>query len=444
MPRPINRRLLWVTALLVSLMLSVSACGSSATAPSTTPTEAPPAADTPAPAAPTESSGDAAPAAPTESSGDAAPSGDPIKIGCSLPETGAYAETGVWVKRGYEQWVADMNANGGLLGRPVELTIYDDESKVENAVNLMNRVITVDNVDLICGGYPGTSAAAQMAVAEKNQKVYVSMGGHMASFMQNYTYSFGAPPLMGQWWYEGLFDWLETVPAAERPARAAIFTMNNPIGAAVLEPITNRLVGLGIEVVADEKYDLPLADATPLIAKAKAADADMFFSNGLLADGAQTIRAMKALGYNPKLIAQGIGTLVPAWTQELGADGNYVFSGTALHDKLPFEGIARLNQVAAETYQVPTAPTYFLFGYAWAQALERGVEGAQTLDQTAIRDWLKSHEISTIGGKFSFDEQGLPPAYTFLTQVIDGKVELIWPPEVQTHKPVYPKPDWES
>ena len=366
----------------------------------------------------------------------------PIKIGCSLPQTGPSAETGVWVKRGYEQWAADVNAGGGLLGRPVELLIYDDEGKVDNAVNLLNRLISADRVDLVCGGYPGTAAAAQMAIAEKNQKVYVSMGGHMVSFQQNYSYSFGAPPLMGQWWYEGLFAWLETVPAVERPKKAAIFTMNNPIGSAILELIPERLGNLGIEVAINEKYDIPLADATPLVAKAKAAGAEMFFSNGLLADGVQTVRAMKALGYNPALFVQGIGSLVPAWTKELGPDANYVFSGTALHDKLPFEGIDRLNQVAKEKYNVPTAPTYFLFGYAWLQALQQGVEGAGSLEQTAIRDWLKSHEISTIAGKLSFDQRGLPKPYNYLTQVIDGRVELIWPKEVRTHKPLYPKPEW--
>lgn len=410
-----------IVVLLLTFTLLLSAC-----AAPPPPTTAPAASDGPSATAPA-----AAPAAAV-----------PIKVGCSLPKTGAFAETGAWVERGYEQWVEDMNAGGGLLGRPVELTVYDDESKPDNAVSLMNRLISQDQVDLICGGYPGTSAAAQMAVAEKNQKVYVSMGGHMASFSQGYTYSFGAPPLMGQWWYDGLYRWLETLPQDQRPKKAAVFTMNNPVGAAVLEPIVGEMEKLGIEIVVNEKYDLPLADATPLISKAKAAEADMFFSNGTFADGVQTVQAMKALEYNPTVFAQGIGSIIPSWIQELGADGNYVFSGTAVHGKLPFAGIAELNAATQAKYDVPEAPIYFLFGYAWAQALQRGVEGAGALDQTAIRDWLRSNPITTVAGAFSFDEMGLPPAYNFLTQIIDGQVELVWPPDVRTHEPVYPKPAW--
>lgn len=403
-------------ALVFVLALALAACGA-----------------TPPAAGPATS---AAPVAP------GTPQGEPIKVGCSLPLTGAFADTGVWVQRGYQQWEADINERGGLLGRPVALTIYDDESKVENAVNLLNRAISQDNVDLLCGGYPGTAAAAQMAVAEKNQRVYVSMGGHMASFSQNFAYVFGAPPLMGQWWYDGLYDWLETLPEAERPKRAAIFTINNPVGAAILEPMSAELERLGIAIVVNDSYDVPLADATPLITKAKDAEADIFFANGFFPDSVQIVRSMKTLDYNPRIFAQGVGSIIPAWTQELGADGNYVFSGTAVHPGLPFEGIAELNEVARAQYEVPTAPIYFIFGYAWMQALQRGVEGAQSLDQGAIRDWLKANEISTVAGTFTFDERGLPPPYNYLTQVIDGKVELVWPADVRTADPVFPRPSW--
>ena len=424
--RTSRRQMLWAMLGAWIVALAVGACGQAPAAP---------AAPTTAPAAPTT-----APAAPTTAP--AAPQGAPIKIGCSLPLTGAFADTGVWVQRGYEQWAEDVNAAGGLLGRPVELTIYDDESKTENAVNLLNRVISVDQADLLCGGYPGTAAAAQMAVAEKNQKVYVSMGGHMASFSQGFTYVFGAPPLMGQWWYEGLYGWLASLPEAERPKKAAVFTINNPVGAAILEPMPEKLSALGIEIVVNERYDVPLTDAAPLVTKAKGAEADIFFANGFFPDSVQIVKAMRALDYNPKLIAQGVGSIIPAWVQELGADGNYVFSGTAVHPSLPFEGISRLNEVARAKYNAPVAPIYFIFGYAWMQALQRGVEGAQTLDQTAIRDWLKSNQITTVAGTFTFDERGLPPPYNYLTQVIDGKVELIWPPEVRTKEPIYPKPAW--
>lgn len=367
----------------------------------------------------------------------------PIKIGGTLPLTGAYADTGKLINGGYQHWAEVVNASGGMLGRKVELTIYDDASDVKNAVTLMEKLITVDKVDLLAGGYPGTAAAAQMPVAEQYKKVYISMGGHMPSFTKGYTYSFGAPPLMGQWWYEGIYKWLGTMPQAERPKSAALFSMNNPIGAATLEGSVERYKSLGIEVVINEKYDLPLASADSIVAKAKAANAELFVSGGLLPDGVLTVKACKTQGYNPKLYLQGIGSIIPAWVEQLGADGNYICSGTPMSYRLPNPGIDELNKwYAAKNPPAVNAPDYWLFGYCWLQVLQKGVEGSKSLDDTKIRDWLKSNEITVIGGKWKFDSRGLPPPIELTTQVIDKKVELIWPPDVRTHAPVYPKPAW--
>jgi len=118
----------------------------------------------------------------------------PIVIGGSLPLTGTFSATGKWVERGYQFWLEEVNGRGGILGRPVRLVIYDDKSDAKEAVNLAEKVITVDKVDLLLGGYPGTACTAVMPLAEKYKMVYVSMGGHMKSFSQGYTYSFGSPP----------------------------------------------------------------------------------------------------------------------------------------------------------------------------------------------------------------------------------------------------------
>ncbi len=254
---------------------------------------------------------------------------EPILIAGSLPLTGKFAETAKWIERGMKFWAEEVNKQGGLLGRPVKFKIYDDESNANKAVIAAEKAITVDNCDLLFGGYPGTAARAVMPVAEKHKMVYVSMGGHMKSFKQGYTYCFGGPPLMGEWWYVGFMQWLGTLPPEKRPKKAAFYAMNNPIGAS-LHAAKKDLKELGIEVAVDEKYNLPLPDATPLIVKAKQANCDILFSNGFFADGVMTIRAAKALDYNPKAIVQGIGSVIPAWTKELGEDGNYVFSGTSL------------------------------------------------------------------------------------------------------------------
>lgn len=370
--------------------------------------------------------------------------GKAIVIGGSLPLTGAYAETGQWIEKGMLFWADEINAKGGLLGRPVEFKIYDDQSDVSKAVTFAEKAITVDKVDLLFGGYPGTAARAVMPVAEKHKFVYISMGGHMKSFEQGYTYSFGAPPLMGEWWYEGFFQWLATVPPDKRPQRAAIYTINNPVGLSLTDSIDHWMKKLNIKVIINEKYNAPLTDATAMIVKAKQSKCDILFANGFFPDGVTTIKAAKALDYNPKAIVQGIGSVVPAWVKELGKDGDYVFSGTVLSGQLKYPGNDKLNAYTKKKYNLNEYPLYFGFGYSWMQTLEQAVTGAKNLDQTKIRNWLKTHQVNTIAGPMNFDKRGLPEPINFGTQIINGKVELISPKNVQTKEPVYPKPAWEK
>jgi len=362
---------------------------------------------------------------------------DPIHIGCTLPLSGPYAETGTYVRDGYEFWVDQINEEGGLLGREVELTVIDDESDPTEAVAQIERLIEMEGVDLLIGGYPGDTCSAQMAAVEEHQMVYVSMGGHMTSFEQGFEYSFGAPPLMGEWWYIGFFEWLEQLPEEERPTRAGMMTVNNPVGLAVRDCAITGLEDLGIEIVMDELYDLPLDSAEPFVSRAMAEEADIFFANGFFADGVVSVEAVSDLGYEPKAILQGIGTLVPAWEDELGEDGNYVISGTAMHPDLPFENVDLLNEHAQEEYG-RSAPPYFMFGVAWMQTLHQGVEGAGSLDQDEIRDWLKEESVNTVGGELTFDERGLPESYGYTTQVQDGSPELVWPEEVKAADIKYP------
>lgn len=371
------------------------------------------------------------------------PSGDPIAIGATLPLTGAFADTGEFVAAGYEDWVDHLNDQGGLLGRPVELTIEDDASDPGQATSLLERLITQEDVDLVLGGYPGSSAAAQMAIAEQYQKVYVSMGGHLQSFEQGYEFAFGAPPLMGEWWYRAFFDFLEQLPEEERPSSAAMVTINNPVGAAVRSGTVEDLERVGIELVMDELYDAPLASADTLVNQAKQSGAELFVANSFFPDGVLIVRAMNSLDYRPDAVLEGIGTLIPSWNEELGEEGNYVISGTAMHPDLPFSDVETLAALSEERYGTDEAPIYYMFGAAWAQVLGLGVEGAGSLDDAAIRDWLKSNEIETIGGSFTFDERGLPEPYSYATQVIDGNAELVWPPDVATTEPVYPIP-WDE
>ena len=91
----------------------------------------------------------------------------PIRIGASLAQTGAYATLGQNQSRGYQLCVKHLNDKGGVLGRKLELVVYDDGSDPATAVRLYEKLITQDKVDLVLGPYSSPIAEAVADVTER-------------------------------------------------------------------------------------------------------------------------------------------------------------------------------------------------------------------------------------------------------------------------------------
>jgi len=372
------------------------------------------------------------------------PMGNPIKLGGSLALTGLYSETAKYIKAGYEFWAEDINKRGGLLGRPVKITIYDDEGSADKAVTYYERAITVDKVDLVLGGYPATSNVALMPLVEKYGRVFIGMGGQMKSFEQGYTYSFASPPLMSEWAYIAFANFMDDlIPRADWPKSIAFFTMNNVTGLAARGNMIKAMEERGIKVVVDEIYNLPLSDSTPMASKAKAKGAEVLCCFSFFDDAIMIMRSAKSINYRPKLIMQQIASRVPAWMKELGEDGNYVLGYTHWATGLPFPGNDKIFQGAKEKLGLSIPPDYFAQGYCWMKTLELAVQGAGTLDQKKIRDYLRSHTFDLPYEKgVTFDSRGLPPPSGLTVQTTGGKNLLVWPKELAQTKLVYPRPDW--
>jgi branched-chain amino acid transport system substrate-binding protein len=370
----------------------------------------------------------------------------PIKIGGSLPLTGIFSEPAKWIREGYNFWVEDINQRGGLLSRPVQMIMYDDESSADKAVTYYERAITVDKVDLVFGGYPGTANVALMPLLEKYGKVFVGMGGHLKSFEQGFTYSFASPPLMSEWVYIALVKVLDDlIPKGEWPKSIAILTMNNVIGLSAKGNLIKTVEERGVKVVVDEVYNLPLSDATPLVSKARANGAELLACMSMFDDGVMIMRAAKAMNYNPKLIFQQLASRIPAWMKELGDDGNHVLADTFWAPGLPYSGNKEIDGGAKRRLGLPQPPDFFGQGYCWMRTLELAVQGAGTLDNKKIRDYLRSQKFDLpYGMGIKFDSRGLPPPYAFTVMTIGGKNMLIWPKDVASAKLVYPRPPWSK
>src|ERR1700756_5487560 len=114
------------------------------------------------------------PLAAIESAGDAS-AADPIKLGFSMSLTGSVANTGRVALAAQKLWESDINAKGGLLGRPVQLHYYDDQSSPANVPGIYTKLLDVDKVDLVVSPYSTVMTAPAMPVVMQHGKVIVSV-----------------------------------------------------------------------------------------------------------------------------------------------------------------------------------------------------------------------------------------------------------------------------
>src|SRR3954470_9508946 len=107
----------------------------------------------------------------------AAPSREPIKIGFSMSLTGPLAANGKQALLGMQIWEEEINSKGGLLGRPVKLIYYDDQSQAAPVPAIYTKLLDIDKVDLIIGPYATVPAAAAMPVVVQRNKLFMILFG---------------------------------------------------------------------------------------------------------------------------------------------------------------------------------------------------------------------------------------------------------------------------
>src|ERR1700730_7757300 len=120
---------------------------------------------------------------------------EPIKVGFTMAMTGGVAQNGKQLLIALQLWRDDVNAKGGLLGRPVDLVYYDDQSNPSNVPGIYTKLISVDKVDLILGPYATNMVAAAMPVIIENNKTTVTILGVGVNRHFNYSRYFSVVPV---------------------------------------------------------------------------------------------------------------------------------------------------------------------------------------------------------------------------------------------------------
>src|SRR5438093_9604802 len=222
----------------------------------------------------------------------AAGAADAIKIGATLPLTGAEARIGGFYKEGYEYAFELQNKKGGVkVGdktMKVDLQLLDDTSTQATAVSLADRLINSDKVNFLLGTYATNLVEAQSAAAEQNQMLYVNGGGAASAiYKRGYKWVFGllAPVELLA---ESIMKWIDTQQKAgklPKPATIALLWENTSHGKDFRKGVTEFAdKSKNYKVAVDESFELNGKDFSALLGKVKAANTDLFLADAHLPD----------------------------------------------------------------------------------------------------------------------------------------------------------------
>ena len=357
----------------------------------------------------------------------------PIRIGSTLALTGPLSATAMTHKLVGEIYVEQLNARGGLLGRKVEWTVKDDQSKPELARTLYEQLITSDKVDLLMGPYATGAILSAMGVAQRYNKVLVHHTFGIPSLskydMAFPAWSLGSDP--GNTVPNSVFDAMAASPKA--PKTVAFVTSKFPSIHFMTLGAREVAKKRGIQEVLFLEWEFGNRDFGPIAARIKDAKPDLVWMGDIALEGNMLLDAMKKIDYVPPM---HFHTYPAPGPMTKSADGKNAISLTIFEEHAPFTDNAMgnafvklFNDRAAKaglpdtTVEVQAAASFS----AW-QILEAGVVGAKSLDDKAIAAFLKANRIDTIHGKLRFNGPGnYGDDLMKIKQVQNGKWVVVWP-----------------
>lgn len=337
----------------------------------------------------------------------------PIRVGASASLTGPLSSTKNMVI-GYELWRDDINAAGGLLGRKVELVIYDDQSLPANVPSIYSKLADVDKVDFLFTPYGANLTAPVMPFAKQRDRFIVGILTLAANDSIKHDKFFQAAP----WGPNGAEDWARgffDLAKAEGIKKIAIMAADTEFSKTAAAGGRRVSEQFGIQVVDYQIYPPTNRDFSSILRNVRASQAEAVFVCSYPADSTGIVRGIQEVGVGDQVKLFGGGMVGPQYASLLEALGPALNGITNFHLFVPeptlkFEGIesflaryapiAKAQQVDPHGFYIPP------FCYAAGQLISNAVKATGTLDQAKVSQWLHSNAVDTIVGKISFNDIG--------------------------------------
>ena len=386
----------------------------------------------------------------------------PIRIGLSLSLTGGVAVNGKQLLLALEIWRDDVNAKGGLLGRPVEFVYYDDQSSPATVPGIYTKLIDVDKVDLTIGPYATNMVAPAILVLMQHNMMTLAFFAVSANSEFHYPkyfsmISLGPEPKIAM--SRGFFELAAAL--SPKPKTVAILGADAEFARNTTDGARANAESLGFEIVYNKSYPPGTTDFGPILRAVQATSPDMVFAAAYPPDTLGIVRAAHEIGLRPKLFGGGlIGLLATGMKVQLGPLLNGIvkqdlFVNSPTFDFPGLRDMLAKYQAKAPDFGVdPLGYAYAPFGYAGGQVLAQAVQATGSVDQDKLTDYIRQHSFDTIVGNIAFGKNGewATPrvVWTQFQDVSGNSLEqfreikhevIIWPQAYRTGPLIYPYAD---
>jgi branched-chain amino acid transport system substrate-binding protein len=385
---------------------------------------------------------------------------DPIKVGMTMALTGGVAPIGKQVLTALQIWRDDVNAKGGLLGRPVELVFYDDQSNPANVPQLYTKLIDVDKVDLLIGPYATNMVAPAIPVLMQSHKTTIGILANAANSKFHYDQYFSMLPTGPEPQKSFAYGFFQLAAAAKpRPKTVAIVAADAEFAQNAADGARQSIKEIGgFQTVLDTRYPPSTTNYAPIMNAVKAVNPDIVFAAAYPPDTVGIVRAANEIRLTPKMFGGAlIGLLVTPLKAQLGPLMNGIVNNEVFlpAPSLVFPGtrelLAKYQAIAPREHIDPVGWAFPPLGYSAGQVLAQAVEATHSLDQRTIAAYMHSHTFHTVVGDITFGKDGeWAKSRVFFTQFqhVTGNSPdqfkdtshevIVWPDQYKGASMIYP------
>ena len=342
-----------------------------------------------------------------------AQSGQPITIGFGMALTGPLAANGKQTLLGMKIWEEETNAKGGLLGRPVKLVFYDDQSNPSTVPGIYTKLIDVDKVNLVVAGYATNMVAPALPVVIQKNKVFPSLFALDANAEFKYPKYFSVLPTGPETktsFTEGFFT--SGLAQTPKPTTVALAAEDAEFSRNACEGARENAKKFNLKIVYDKSYPPSTTDFTPIVRALQAANADLVIICSYPLSSVGMVNTINELNYKPKMIGGAmVGLQATVFKQRLGAKLNGIvnYETWVPSDKAMAPARAFFDKYQARAGAEGVDPLgYYLggWGYAYVSVLGNAIAAAKSIDDDKIADYLRKNTHKTIRGDWAYGPKG--------------------------------------